>query len=538
MEQLRFAPIIRVSTETQEKQGESLKVQTAQINHYVIDVLKGTIPDYCWQYSGQEHATPGQERQKLQRLLDDSDKGLFDAVIVCDASRWSRDNRKSKEGLDTLKANGIRFFVGTTEYDLFNPTQNLFLGLAAEIGEFQAREQARKGALSRISLAEQGLNSIGGKLPYGRTYDKKTRAWGTDPEKLEIIQKAAERYLNGEPIYAIAKTIGMDHPRLWRIFTQKAGTDYTVTYQSKANNIKETVTIKIPPLLDESTIAAIKEKLIANRTYTRNTPIKFRYLLKRLIFCSTCNKALLGSPSSGVRRYIHQYQRMETLPCRFKHLVKADEIEKAVLIHLAHTFADSGRIQKAIKDSTPDKDKADALRKEQDALTADLKKNATQKEKLIDAIADDVISKDEAKSKLEKIRDNETAIHNRLAIIENTLSTIPDSKKTERLAKWVSQVMGDVIRNKPDTILKKPYEYQLKIIQAAFGGRDAQGNRLGVYMTEQEKGWTFEIRGTFGTDMLSLPLSDEYLTDAFDLNPDYQDVRKELETIKGSLLAV
>ena len=49
MGQLRFAPIIRVSTEKQEKEGESLKTQTAQIKSYVKS-LNGIIPDSCWEY--------------------------------------------------------------------------------------------------------------------------------------------------------------------------------------------------------------------------------------------------------------------------------------------------------------------------------------------------------------------------------------------------------------------------------------------------------------------------------------------------------
>jgi hypothetical protein len=61
---LRFAPLIRVSTEDQEKQGESLKSQEKEIRQYV-KFLKGTIPEQCWQYCGQEHATPDYERKKL-----------------------------------------------------------------------------------------------------------------------------------------------------------------------------------------------------------------------------------------------------------------------------------------------------------------------------------------------------------------------------------------------------------------------------------------------------------------------------------------
>ena len=64
---LRFAPIIRVSTEAQEKKGESLRTQKTLITQFV-ERLNGTIPARCWGYSGQEHATPSQEREKLEQL--------------------------------------------------------------------------------------------------------------------------------------------------------------------------------------------------------------------------------------------------------------------------------------------------------------------------------------------------------------------------------------------------------------------------------------------------------------------------------------
>lgn len=64
MKKLRFAPIIRVSTEQQKERGASLNVQTEQIEQYV-ELLKGVVPENCRQYSGQEHATPDQEHNTL-----------------------------------------------------------------------------------------------------------------------------------------------------------------------------------------------------------------------------------------------------------------------------------------------------------------------------------------------------------------------------------------------------------------------------------------------------------------------------------------
>src|SRR5262245_4829228 len=113
---LRFAALIRVSTEQQEKKGESLRTQKKD-NERSAKRLNGTIVEW---YGGQEHGTPGYEKKEVDRLLKDAQRGHFDGVLVAYGDRWSRDNAKSKEGLEIFRRCGIRFFVATSEYDLFN----------------------------------------------------------------------------------------------------------------------------------------------------------------------------------------------------------------------------------------------------------------------------------------------------------------------------------------------------------------------------------------------------------------------------------
>jgi DNA invertase Pin-like site-specific DNA recombinase len=185
-----------VSTEKQKKKGESFDTQKTQITQFVEMLDKtiqgGTvIPEHCWQYCGQEHATPDHERALLDKLLADSGKNLFDAVICCDATRWSRDNLKSKTGLEILRKNRIRFFIGTMEYDLFKPEHILFLGMSAEIGEYHARSQSEKSNANRIARAERGIPTSG-KLPYGRAFNKKTLKWEpNDEEEAKRIKEEA-----------------------------------------------------------------------------------------------------------------------------------------------------------------------------------------------------------------------------------------------------------------------------------------------------------------------------------------------------------
>src|SRR5262249_1668436 len=148
----RFAALVRVSTEQQEQQGESLAVQRQSLEHDVAR-LGGQV--VAW-FGGQEHGTAGWERREVDRLIAEASRDLLDAVIVAYADCWSRDNAKSKEGLNAFRQADIRFFVGATEYDLFNPEHVLFLGMSAEFGEFQARHQSKKSIDARLKRAREG----------------------------------------------------------------------------------------------------------------------------------------------------------------------------------------------------------------------------------------------------------------------------------------------------------------------------------------------------------------------------------------------
>jgi DNA invertase Pin-like site-specific DNA recombinase len=299
-DKLRFAPLIRVSTESQERRGHSLEVQTKTLTN-AVNSLGGIIPDDCWEYSGQEHATTDHERQKFTKLLYDCQQNKFDAIIVYDPSRWSRDNRKSKEGLEILKQHGIRFFVGTTEYNLFDPQASLFLGMSTEMNEYFALEQSRKSILSRIDRARSNKPSAG-KLPFGRTYNRAAGLWGVDEAKRQDIVWAANEYLAGESLEILAKKLGMNHPNLWKVLNHRSGSKWEIKFEDKRLQIDEVVTLTIPALLPDTIIDAIHKKAELNKKYDRKA-IKNRYLLSRTIYCAECGLAMHGQANSKSRLY-------------------------------------------------------------------------------------------------------------------------------------------------------------------------------------------------------------------------------------------
>lgn len=481
---LRFAPLVRVSTEKQAFKGESLHTQDAQIRQYVKS-LNGVIPEDCLIYSGQEHATPDIERTKLEQLLNDSSKDKFDAIIVCDTSRWSRDNLKSKEGLGILRNNGIRFFVGTMEYDLYNPEHNFILGMSAEVGELQARQQSLKSITNRIERARRGIPTCG-KIPYGRTYDKVKNLWGVDPEKQRNLQWAAKEYLDGKSIVDISKVLGINFSNLWKVLTTRSGPEWQITFKSPKLNIDETVTLQIPPLLDAETINAIKHQGKANKTY-QHGQMKNQYLLSRMVFCKHCGYTLSGQTNHNGGQY-YRHPRHRKKECCVTSWVPAKALGEAVLVALLQTFGDRERIEKAMQEAIPDFSNIKQMQDELIHLENKKKTVIQNRDRLVKLAATGALSDEEISEQIQSIREQLNSLQDSIVVLEQNLKSVPDIAQIKKQSKFASLVFIDALKHPSekaiDRMLASPFEEQRKLIEYAFAGKDRNGNRLGVNYKE------------------------------------------------------
>jgi DNA invertase Pin-like site-specific DNA recombinase len=505
---LRFAALARVSTERQERKGESLRTQRAQLQQ-AADTRGDTITRW---YVGQEHATEGSERRLLDDLLAEavSPDRAFDAVMVPDPSRWSRDNVKSETGLETLRGAGVKFFVLTTEYDLFEPQARLFLGMSSVIGAFHAGVQSQKSLLNRIALAERGIPPVG-KRPFGRDYDKKTGQWSIIPAKHDMIRDVAERCLAGEPMKKVAASYGVHYPHLCKILREDCGDQWTLNFCSPRRNIDKDVVITVPRLLDDATIRACTDRLTANRTRLNGQP-KYDYLLNGYIFCAECRFLMTGQVgSSGVLYYRHAtHPKAKECPALdergFRPCVRAKEIDQAVLGDLFDMFGNPAAIERAVRAAVRDCDKLEAR---QGKLQGELDKIGKRVANLVDAVAEGTLTKEDVREKRQELDERAAQLRQELATVEQGLQGIRNLNQQKQC--WVEQsgtsifvydnvADGGFVEGGNDlgTWLAlwqdDRREDRRAIIEAHFSGLLPDGKPSGVYILGP-KPYTYELRG-------------------------------------------
>lgn len=509
---LRFAVLIRVSTEKQEKQGESLRTQATQTAQAVAS-LGGTIVK---QYAGQEHATAGYEREQLDSLLADAARTRkpFDAVMVADASRWSRDNAKSKAGLQIFRENGIRFFALTQEYNLFDPNAILFLGMSAEIGEFHARQQRLKSALNCIERARRIGAPTSGRKPFGRTWDKVTGEWGLDARKHAMIQDVAKRYLQGESLPALAREYGINHSFLNKTLAESCGDSYTITWDIKDLNLSESVRIKIPRLLPERTIQAVRKKAIANRTYEHGQP-KHPYLLQGHVFCAACGYLMTGQPNHQQLLYYRHRTRARHCHCTLDPLpyVRAEQLEAAVMELLFDTFGNPAAVKKAIEAAIPNRKELKEAAERYERLQHRMEEVTAGRDRVMTFVRKGTIAMDDAEKQLNELNATESAVNSELLAVADILGHQPDAKQVENVANSIGERLRPRVSAKRRRVTRAAnadigsmtWADKRALVEDIFNGEAIDGRPLGVYVSpidgqaeRRRKKWRFVLHGVPG----------------------------------------
>ncbi|OPY09236.1 MAG: hypothetical protein A4E66_01760 [Syntrophus sp. PtaB.Bin001] len=306
----------------------------------------------------------------------------------------------------------------------------------------------------------------------------------------------------------LPKILNRSVSSVWRIFTQGLGDSYQIVFKSERFNINETVTLKIPRIVDDETIEKVNKQLSANRLY-KHKHLKNKYLLSRMIFCENCGFALVGVTNAGYSYYRHQPFRR----CSSFASVRADVIENLVLTDIINNFGDVAELEKSMKMAVPDLEKRKELEKQCEILNSDLEKITVQKNRIVKSIANGTISDDDAKSEMKALKEKEAFYQEEIKKIDLQLETIPSEKQIGMKAELLHRMHLEFLRYNPARLSEMSYDDKKALLQKLFSGKTPDGKRQGVYITFNDthpngiytiKGQLREIIGYFDSNVTSV----------------------------------
>ena len=184
---MRYAAYCRVSTGSDE-QLNSLVNQKRFFEEYVQkrqDMLVRIYADRGISGKSMERRT------EFLKLLEDSKKGEFDAVLVKDISRFARNTLDFLTGIRSLKYHGVDVvFIGANQKVLGESEFVLTL--------FAALAQEESCALSKRIIFGKKQGAKGGRVPnslYG--YDKKdTYSMTINPSESTVVKRIYQMYIH------------------------------------------------------------------------------------------------------------------------------------------------------------------------------------------------------------------------------------------------------------------------------------------------------------------------------------------------------
>ena len=346
----RVAGYARYSTDNQTE--NSIEFQMRVIEEYCRD----NRLDLVLRYHDDALSGTNLDRPAFQQLCRDAKNHLFDAVVIYDITRGSRDVSdwfSFRKAMDLL---GIEVISTQDKLgDIMDPNDFLVELLGIGIGQHHVLQTRQKTIEGTTQRALEG-KFLGGIPPYG--YDVVDQEYVINEKEARNVKMIFEMYASG---YSYADIIEKLRGSLGKrgkpfgkssIYSILKNDRYTGLYTWNRRNVKKLgkwaggtpnsnivqLENKIPQIIDRKLFDEVQIRLSRNNHRTSSDPIapksaKRTYLLSGYIVCEKCGCNYVGhtTHSHGYRNaYYYCGTKYRTRNCNAPNL-SADRVEKWVI---------------------------------------------------------------------------------------------------------------------------------------------------------------------------------------------------------------
>ena len=320
----------RYSSDNQRE--ESIEVQIRECTAFAekndITVLK--------HYIDRAYSARTDHRPAFQEMIKDSDKHLFDMVIVWKLDRFSRDRYDSARYKVLLKKNNVRV-VSATEVISSGADGILLEPVLEGFAEYYSADLAEK--VTR-GMTENALKCKfnGGSMPIGYVIDEEQH-FQIDPLTAPFVLEAFKRYIEGATMKELIDFFNE------KGIKNKSGGDINYnSIQRMLNNRRYigeyafrdiVVPDGIPAIVPKELFDRVQAKLAKNKKSPARHKAEEDYLLTTKLFCGCCGAYMCGESGKGRSGEVHRYYKCVSIKKRRticnKKSVRKDWIEDIVV---------------------------------------------------------------------------------------------------------------------------------------------------------------------------------------------------------------
>ncbi len=292
-------------------------------------------------------------RPQFQKMIADSENGLFDVILVWKLDRFARNRYDSAVYKRRLKTNNVTV-MSVMENITDTPEGVLMESMLEGFAEYFSRDLAQKVMRGMRETAKK--HKITGCLPFGYTRSPEN-TYIPDPATAPAVRKIFEMYLAGESKTDIADYLNKHGYKTsyGNTFNKNCitplvrNTRYVGRYTYDDMELYD----EDQRIVSDEVFESAQRKIKANKRTGAMHRAKERYLLTRKIYCGYCKRHMHGESGQSGNKQLHFYYvcsgRKKQGVCNQKR-VKKDFIEKIVLNALSRTFGNDKLIN-AISDA-------------------------------------------------------------------------------------------------------------------------------------------------------------------------------------------
>ena len=252
-------------------------------------------------------------RPEFQQIIKDSDKKLFDIVLVWKLDRFARNRYDSARYKTQLKKNGVKL-MSATEIISEGPEGIILESVLEGYAEYYSADLSEKVIRGMTENALKG-KFTGGAIPFGYIINADHR-FEIDPLTAPFVAETFQRYNDGQTMREIRDWLNEKD-----IKNKRGGPMTFNTIQHMLNNRRYIGELKyrdilipdaIPPIVSVELFDDVQEKMLKNKKAPARRKAEDDYLLTTKLHCGCCGALMFGESGTSRMGEVHRYYKCAT----------------------------------------------------------------------------------------------------------------------------------------------------------------------------------------------------------------------------------
>ena len=257
-------------------------------------------------------------RPDFQQMIKDSEKRLFDIVLVWKLDRFARNRYDSAHYEYLLERNHVKL-VSATEPISDSPAGIMVKSMLTGMAEYYSAELSEKVVRGMTENVLKGKYN-GGTVPIGFKVDEE-KFFQVDPLKAPFVVEAFQRYNDGATMKELMNWLndsGVTTNRNQKFTYNSVQKLLTNKRYIGENHFKDIVMPdSIPAIVDKDLFEEVQQKIKKNSRAPARHKAEDDYLLTTKLFCGMCGAMMFGECGTGRNKVVHHYYKCATAK-RFK----------------------------------------------------------------------------------------------------------------------------------------------------------------------------------------------------------------------------